>query len=75
MITVADLISRLAEFPSDARVVTPGFDEFGFHDIAAPSQIRLKLDVRPRGIHGGAHDEAREGEEGVLCVLFNFADD
>lgn len=67
--TVAELVARLQAFPADAAVVTPGFDESCYDDVATVEEVRIRRDVRKQG-HCGCHDEGGPGDE--LAVLVNF---
>lgn len=61
--TVEELIEKLKSFPPQSRVVTPGFDESDYDDIATVEPIRLA--IAPAGSlsnHSGRHYEAEEFE-------------
>lgn len=40
--TAAELIAILAAYPPQLKVVTPGFDEFGYSDLATVEQVGLR---------------------------------
>ena len=72
---VKELIEKLEALQMpDARVVTPGFDESGFDDVAAPEIIEVVFHDEYLG-HGGRHEEASQAtdkSQSERAVLMNF---
>ncbi|TIW05732.1 MAG: hypothetical protein E5V74_01720 [Mesorhizobium sp.] len=54
--TVAELIAKLSEFPSDMLVVVSGFDEGGFDNIDTIEKVRI-FDTTIGGKHSGRYEE------------------
>ncbi len=46
--TVAELIEKLKALPQDLPVVTPGFDESGFVEVADPEVLEVRHLAGPR---------------------------
>jgi len=66
--TVSELIDKLQTMPQDMRVVTGGFDESEYDDVATISTVNLRLNVNSQWSHAGAH---REFDDGVLCLYID----
>jgi hypothetical protein len=59
--TVAELIERLQQFPPEARVVTPGFDENGLDDVEEVVEVAVIFHDEKECGHYGRHEDAPDG--------------
>jgi hypothetical protein len=55
MMTVEELIAKLKTFDPKTRVVTPGFDESNYDDVATVEEITLAIEPYGSGGHTGSH--------------------
>jgi hypothetical protein len=68
MVTVAELIGLLTQYPGGLRVVIRGY-EGGISDITAPERIEIDLNANDaKDWFFGPHEEARGGSPAVLIV-------
>ena len=66
---VRELIEKLKEFDFDTRVVTPGFDESGYDDVAVVKSIKIEFHDEREMSFGGRH---KKSEKGKPAVYINF---
>lgn len=57
IMTVAELIEKLKLFDPDMRVVTPGFEGFGYDDIGEPHSEKIALNTSESGCLHGRHED------------------
>jgi len=77
----SELVRMLSQYPGNMRVVTPGFDEAGFEDLAQPKLelVVLRDDIELGG-HSGRHDGAKTARKtdpdahAVAVINLIFAD-
>lgn len=65
--TVQELIKALGEFDPEMKVVTGGFDESGYDDIAPLRKVKIFRKYEAGGHHGVYFDA--EGEDGSFDAL------
>jgi len=67
IITVAELIAKLEQYPKSTRVVVAGY-EGGYNDISLILERNLELDVNKQD-YMGRHDDAEKGKESVKAIF------
>jgi hypothetical protein len=65
---VCELIEKLKAFPSDMRVVAPGYDD-DFDDVIEADQVLIKLDATDRHWCYGRHEYLMKPEPGAETAV------